>query len=265
MPSRIEDYALIGGRRRPLLPAMGRATGSAFRASTWALASRRCSAPRSMAAGRSRRPSQDLEDRLVRMGLAERTEVRGAQVRLSVYALTREQERRAEPDERLSGAAPGDHLRVGHVAGKAFGVALLWAIVLSIIIVLLESVSRLRLRYGEELRAAEWIFTGLFTIEYVLHSLLVVRVLRLLRVFRVLKLGGFLGQAELLMSAIRASRPKITVFLGAVLSIVVITGAVMYLIRRVARSLLKAAPSRTKVTGAVVANRIHFFAGTFLR
>jgi voltage-gated potassium channel len=151
-------------------------------------------------------------------------------------------------------------------AGKAFDVALLWAIVFSVIIVLLESVTPLRLRYGAELRTAEWIFTGLFTLEYVLrliavreplryarsffgvvdlmaivptflsvlvpgaHSLLVVRVLRLLRVFRVLKLGGFLGQAELLMSALRGSRQKIVVFLGAVLSIVVITGAVMYLI-----------------------------------
>lgn len=152
------------------------------------------------------------------------------------------------------------------VAGKAFDVALLWAIVLSVIVVLLESVASLRLRYGAELRTAEWIFTGLFTLEYALrliavreplryarsffgvvdlmaivptylsilvpgaHSLLVVRVLRLLRVFRVLKLGGFLGQAELLMSALRASRQKITVFLGAVLTIVVITGAIMYLI-----------------------------------
>lgn len=151
-------------------------------------------------------------------------------------------------------------------AGKAFDVALLWTIVLSILIVLLESVPRLRLRYGRELRAAEWIFTGLFTLEYVLrliavreplryarsffgavdlmaivptylsvlmpgaHSLLVVRVLRLLRVFRVLKLAGFLGQAELLLSAIRGSRAKITVFLVFVLSMVVITGAVMYLI-----------------------------------
>ncbi|HZI10229.1 MAG TPA: ion transporter [Myxococcus sp.] len=151
-------------------------------------------------------------------------------------------------------------------AGKAFDVALLWAIVFSVITVMLESVASLREQYGPWLRATEWFFTGLFTVEYVLRliavrrpfayagsffggvdvmallptylslvfpgaqSLLVVRVLRLLRVFRVLKLAHLLGQAEVLMTALRASRPKIIVFLGAVLTVIVIAGSVMYLV-----------------------------------
>ncbi|MCP3142840.1 ion transporter [Pyxidicoccus xibeiensis] len=151
-------------------------------------------------------------------------------------------------------------------AGKAFDVALLWAIVFSIIAVMLESVAAMREQYGSVLRAVEWFFTALFTVEYVLRiiavrrpflymrsffglvdllailptllsilipgaqSLLVVRVLRLLRIFRVLKLAHLLGQAEILITALRASRPKITVFLGTVLTIVVITGALMYVI-----------------------------------
>ncbi|WP_164009724.1 ion transporter [Pyxidicoccus trucidator] len=151
-------------------------------------------------------------------------------------------------------------------AGRAFDIALLWAIVFSIIAVMLESVAPLRERYGPELRAAEWFFTALFSIEYVFRliavrrpllyarsfyglvdllailptflsivfpgaqSLLVVRVIRLLRVFRVLKLAHLLGQAEILITALRASRPKITVFLGTVLTIVVVMGAVMYVV-----------------------------------
>ncbi len=151
-------------------------------------------------------------------------------------------------------------------AGKAFDVALLFAILLSIIAVILESVASMREQYGSLLRATEWFFTALFSVEYVLRliavrrpllyarsffglvdllailptflsalipgaqSLLVVRVLRLLRVFRVLKLTHLLGQAEILLTALRASRPKITVFLGTVLTIVVVMGAVMYVV-----------------------------------
>ena len=62
------------------------------------------------------------------------------------------------------------------------------------------------------------------------QSLLVVRALRLLRIFRVLKLAQYLGEANVLMTALRASRAKMTVFLGAVLTIVLIMGAAMYLI-----------------------------------
>ncbi|AGC46799.1 cation channel family protein [Myxococcus stipitatus DSM 14675] len=151
-------------------------------------------------------------------------------------------------------------------AGKAFDVALLWVIVFSVAAVMLESVASVRVRYATALSVAEWAFTIIFALEYVLRlvavrrpldymrsffgvvdlmailpsflsvifpgaqTLLVIRVLRLLRVFRVLKLGHLLGQAEVLMTALRASRAKITVFLGVVLSIAVIMGALMYMV-----------------------------------
>jgi voltage-gated potassium channel len=151
-------------------------------------------------------------------------------------------------------------------AGKAFDVALLWAILLSVLTVLLDSVSSIQTQYGDQLRILEWGFTLLFTVEYALRiycvtrpsryigsffglvdlisilptylslfiagsqSLLVIRALRLLRIFRVLKLAQYLGEATLLMNALRESRPKIMVFLGAVLTVVLIVGSAMYLI-----------------------------------
>jgi voltage-gated potassium channel len=151
-------------------------------------------------------------------------------------------------------------------AGKAFDVALLVAIVLSVTAVMLESVAWVRRDYGVELSLIEWLFTLLFTVEYVLRlavvprasqyarsffgvvdllailptylsvlvpgaqSLLVIRGLRLLRIFRVFKLGRFLGEANLLTQALTRSRHKVTVFLGTVLILVTILGAVMYLI-----------------------------------
>ena len=150
--------------------------------------------------------------------------------------------------------------------GKTFDVVLLWLILLSVLTVLLESVSSVRAQYGLALRAAEWLFTLLFTAEYVLRlysvrrpgryaasffglvdllailptylslvvagaqSLLVIRVLRLLRVFRVLKLAKYLGEANFLLAALRVSRAKITVFLGTIMTIVLIVAALMYLI-----------------------------------
>jgi voltage-gated potassium channel len=151
-------------------------------------------------------------------------------------------------------------------AGKAFDIALLITIILSVIAVLLESVAGVRARYGTWLRAFEWLVTILFTIEYCLRlfcvgkplryarsfygivdllaiiptfisafvigaqSLMVIRAVRLLRVFRVLKLVHFIGEARVLRAALRASARKIVIFIGAVLTIVVIVGALMYLI-----------------------------------
>ena len=150
--------------------------------------------------------------------------------------------------------------------GKAFDVALLWAIAFSVLAVLLESVRDIRADYGDILRAAEWTFTILFTLEYGLrltsaararryatsffgvvdllsilptylslviagtHSLLVIRALRLLRVFRVLKLARYLSEAGMLAGAIRGSARKILVFLGVVLTVQLIVGAAMFLI-----------------------------------
>jgi voltage-gated potassium channel len=151
-------------------------------------------------------------------------------------------------------------------AGKAFDLALLVAIMLSVSAVIAESVASYRQRYGTALDVAEWFFTVLFTLEYLLRlacvprpgayarsffgivdvlailptyasvlvpgaeSMLVIRTLRLLRIFRVFKLGRFLGEADLLSSALSRSRHKIIVFLGTVLILVTILGAAMYLL-----------------------------------
>lgn len=151
-------------------------------------------------------------------------------------------------------------------SGKLFDVVLLWIIVLSVGVVLFDSVESYNQQLGPELRLLEWVFTILFTVEYCVRiycakspwryvfsfygivdflsiiptylsvffagtqHLLVIRGLRLLRVFRVLKLGNYSGQAKYLLAAMNASRAKITVFLGAVLCIVIIMGAVMYLV-----------------------------------
>jgi voltage-gated potassium channel len=151
-------------------------------------------------------------------------------------------------------------------AGRAFDLAVLAAILASVLAVLLESVPALRRAYGLHLRVAEWVLTGLFTVEYVLRLiavrrpgryalsffglvdlaavlptylsllypgaqvLLVVRALRLLRVFRIFKLAHYLGEARALQLALKASRRKITVFLGTVVILVLIIGALMYLV-----------------------------------
>lgn len=151
-------------------------------------------------------------------------------------------------------------------AGRAFDIALLWSIVLSILLVILESVPSIRASYGSSIRALEWVFTLLFTAEYAVRlyaarspmryassffgvvdlltiipgylslffigaqSLLAIRALRLLRIFRILKLSRYLGEASVLTTALRASRFKITVFLCTVLTLVVIIGSVMYLV-----------------------------------
>jgi len=151
-------------------------------------------------------------------------------------------------------------------AGQAFDVLLLVTMLLSIAAVLLESVSGIRARHGRELRGAEWAFTILFSVEYVLRlisvreprhyarsffgivdllaiaptylsvilpgsqSLLVIRALRLLRIFRVLKLAQFLREARQLKAALWASQRKIAVFLSSVLTLVLIIGSLMYLI-----------------------------------
>lgn len=151
-------------------------------------------------------------------------------------------------------------------AGKAFDIALIVAILLSVAAVMLESVASVRAVHGPLLRTAEWAFTVLFTVEYILrvisigrpvryvfsffgiidllaviptylsllvpgtHFLLVIRLLRILRVFRVLKLVQFVTEGYLLMQALRASRRKITVFLSAVVILVVILGSLMYLV-----------------------------------
>jgi voltage-gated potassium channel len=154
----------------------------------------------------------------------------------------------------------------GTRSGKAFDVCLLIAIVLSVTVVMLESVKPVRAAHPVLLHNAEWVFTILFTLEYAArllcvqrplryvwsfygiidlvsflpsyitlfvataNYLLVIRVLRLLRIFRILKLTHFTQEGETLMTALRASRRKITVFIFTVFAIVLIVGTVMYLI-----------------------------------
>lgn len=149
---------------------------------------------------------------------------------------------------------------------KLFDIVILVLITLSIVLVMLESVPWIRESYGGALRVAEWVFTVLFTVEYALRVytarkrlryvtsffgvvdllailpgylslflfgsqyLIVVRSLRLLRIFRILKLARFLGEASVLRRALSASAPKITVFLGTVVTVVLIVGALMYVV-----------------------------------
>jgi len=150
--------------------------------------------------------------------------------------------------------------------GRLFDILLLWAIVLSVLVVMLESVKEVREPYKDIFYAVEWFFTILFTIEYLLRLfitakpqkyafsffgiidllatvptylalfiaggsyLVVIRSIRLLRIFRILKLGRYLREASVLSSALAASRHKIMVFLGAVTTLVMIMGTLMYMI-----------------------------------
>jgi voltage-gated potassium channel len=150
--------------------------------------------------------------------------------------------------------------------GKAFDIILLITIMASVIVVMLESVASIKAEFGQILFVAEWAFTILFSIEYILRLysigrpmlyarsffgvvdlvsilptflslifpgsqyFITIRLLRMLRVFRVLKFVQYIGEANQLMVALRASKRKILVFLFTVLIIVVIVGSMMYLI-----------------------------------
>ena len=156
-------------------------------------------------------------------------------------------------------------------AGKAFDVALLIAILVSVLTVSLETVEPVERRYGDLLVVIEWTITGLFTLEYVLRllcvasprryatsffgivdllavvptylsillpgsqSLIIIRSLRLLRVFRIFKLAHFLSEAADLRRALWQARGKIVVFLTTILIVVSIMGSAMYLVENVDR------------------------------
>ncbi|HEX8247280.1 MAG TPA: ion transporter, partial [Pyrinomonadaceae bacterium] len=151
-------------------------------------------------------------------------------------------------------------------AGRAFDLTLIWLITLSLVVIILESVKSIRDNYGEALFTVEWIFTVIFSIEYLLrllsvkkplrymlsfyglvdllaiaptyisllvpgtHYLLTIRVLRLLRIFRILKLSEYLSEARVITSALKASRRKISVFLFAVVAMVTVIGTLMYVV-----------------------------------
>jgi len=151
-------------------------------------------------------------------------------------------------------------------AGKAFDILLLIAILLSVLVVMLESVENIKQQYGTLLYGIEWGLTILFTIEYFIRIwvlkrpsgyifsffgiidllailptylslffsgtqyLLVIRSIRLLRIFRIFKLTRYLSESQILMDALTASRTKIIIFIFAVLMMVCVIGSVMYLV-----------------------------------
>ena len=150
--------------------------------------------------------------------------------------------------------------------GKLFDVVLLILILVSVILVMLESVTSIDTHYHDLLYFGEWVITIFFTVEYILriitvkkasnyifsfygiidflstiplylsfilagsNALLAVRALRLLRVFRILKITRYMGEANKLNKALRDSKPKILVFLFAVLILSIIAGTIMYLV-----------------------------------
>lgn len=150
--------------------------------------------------------------------------------------------------------------------GKLFDIVLLVLILLSIVFVSLESVKSIAQKYGTLLLYLEWAVTIFFTLEYIVRiyivknkfsyilsyyglidllsvlptyigifftgaqGLIVIRALRLLRVFRILKLSRYVQDSKLITAALRASRSKISVFLYAVILLVIIIGTVMYLV-----------------------------------
>ncbi|MGW8194505.1 MAG: ion transporter [Desulforhopalus sp.] len=151
-------------------------------------------------------------------------------------------------------------------AGKLFDIILIASIVLSVIIIMLDSVASLRAQYGPLFYTLEWFFTILFTVEYIIRLscigrpllyarsfygmvdlasilptyisiflppgkyLLVIRIFRLLRVFRVFKLMQYIGESNQLQQALWASRRKISVFLLTVVLMMVVSGSVMYIV-----------------------------------
>lgn len=151
-------------------------------------------------------------------------------------------------------------------ASRRFDLGVLVLILLSVFVAILDSEPWIHERFKKELFVIEWAFTILFTIEYGIRLylssrklgyifsfygmvdllailptylsiflantqfLVVIRALRLLRVVRILKLGRYVKEAEILKSALRKSRMKIQIFLGAVLTIVLITGTLMFIV-----------------------------------
>ena len=151
-------------------------------------------------------------------------------------------------------------------AGRRFDLILLILILLSVVLVMLESITEIHVKYKSELDIMEWIITGLFSAEYITRliaikkplsyvfsfygiidllstipkyislimsgtdSLIALRALRLLRVFRILKITRFIGESNFLVKALYASRAKISVFLFAVFILCIIFGTLMYLI-----------------------------------
>lgn len=156
--------------------------------------------------------------------------------------------------------------------GKWFDLVLMATILASVVLVMLESVPSIGRDHAVFFNVAEWIITSLFTVEYFLrilsikspkryifsylglvdllstlpkylslifggtHALVVLRALRLLRVFRILKITRYVSASNKLLHALKTSRPKIAVFLFAVIIIAIVLGTIMYLVEAGANS-----------------------------
>ncbi len=151
-------------------------------------------------------------------------------------------------------------------SGRCFDIVLIICIIISVLVVMLDTVDSLGQRFGVYFFYAEWFFTILFSIEYFLRLIcvrkpslycfsffgvidfvsivptylvfffpglkyvLIIRIFRLLRVFRILKLAEYMGSAQVLLVALANSRYKIMVFLYAVATLVVVFGSLMYVV-----------------------------------
>ena len=151
-------------------------------------------------------------------------------------------------------------------SGKIFDIALLALIIISVIGVMLDSDKNIHQRYGDVLLTAEWIFTIIFTIEYILRIyccrskrkyvfstmgiidllsiiptylmvfyapigfLIDIRIMRLIRIFRIFQLSKYLRSGHTMQIALRSSRPKIIVFILSISLIVIILGTLMYIV-----------------------------------
>ncbi len=151
-------------------------------------------------------------------------------------------------------------------SGKIFDIALLALIIISVIGVMLDSDKNIHQKYGDILLTAEWIFTIIFTIEYILRIycsrskrkyvfstmgiidllsiiptylmvfyapigfLIDIRIMRLIRIFRIFQLSKYLRSGHTMQIALRSSRPKIIVFILSISLIVIILGTLMYIV-----------------------------------
>ncbi|SHM41818.1 ion transporter [Rhizobacter sp. OV335] len=176
-----------------------------------------------------------------------------------------------EPADRFGRPPTGWRLRLFTVifeadtrSGRLFDLALVWLILASVAVVMLDSFASVHARWGGVFSILEWVFTVLFSLEYLarlacvqrpgryagsvfgvidllavlptwaalvvpgLHALIDVRALRLLRLFRILKLAAYIAEYRALGEALMASRRKILVFLSFVLLVTVVMGSLMY-------------------------------------
>ncbi|QNK02916.1 ion transporter [Dyella telluris] len=160
------------------------------------------------------------------------------------------------------------HIIFGHddAPGRLFDLILIIAILSSIIVTMLDTVMDLHQRFARVFYVLEWGFTVAFTVEYLMRLsvvakpkryalsffgivdllavlptylsllvtgsqyLLVIRAVRILRIFRVLKMTRYVGEADLLWSTLVKARRKIFIFISTILTLVLIFGALMYLV-----------------------------------